>query len=112
MVIVDNDTIADDYSTLFNPNKKIPPFISNLTGIRNEDVQNAPTFKEKAKKMIELCGNHYLIAHNVPFDLSFLNTELSNHGLNKITNPDLDKVELARILYTHEHCNILLNIAE
>ncbi|WP_029267909.1 ATP-dependent DNA helicase DinG [Virgibacillus alimentarius] len=112
MVIVDNDTIVDDYSTLFNPNKKIPPFISNLTGIRNEDVQNAPTFKEKAKKMIELCGNHYLIAHNVPFDLSFLNTELSNHGLNKLTNPVLDTVELARILYPQAPSYKLGQLAE
>src|SRR5699024_12355722 len=41
----------------------------------------------------------FLIAHNVPFDYGFLNAELANNGLQQLTNPVLDTVELARILY-------------
>lgn len=112
MVIIDNNTIIDDYSTLFNPNKPIPPFISNLTGIQDEDVANAPTFKEEAKTIVDLFDNSYLIAHNVPFDSGFLNAELTNNGLNKLTNPVLDTVELARILYPQAPSYKLGQLAE
>src|SRR5699024_8595368 len=112
MVTIDNETIIDDYSSLFNPNKPIPPFISNLTGIRDEDVSNAPTFKAEAKTIVDMFDNSYLIAHNVPFDLGFLNTELANNGLNKLTNPVLDTVELARILYPQAPSYKLAQLAE
>ncbi|HLR40899.1 MAG TPA: ATP-dependent DNA helicase DinG [Virgibacillus sp.] len=99
LVVVENDTITDEYSTLLNPNKPIPPFISNLTGICDQDVKDAPVFKEKAQEIVAMFDDSFLIAHNVPFDYGFLNAELANNGLQQLTNPVLDTVELARILY-------------
>jgi len=99
LVVVENDTIIDEYSTLLNPNKPIPPFISNLTGICDQDVKDAPVFKEKAQEIVAMFDDSFLIAHNVPFDYGFLNAELANNGLQQLTNPVLDTVELARILY-------------
>ncbi|MEC5422489.1 ATP-dependent DNA helicase DinG [Virgibacillus sp. C22-A2] len=99
MVVIENNKIIDNYSTLLNPNKKIPPFISNLTGIYNKDVMDAPTFQEKAGEIVDMFDNSYLIAHNVPFDLGFINAELANNGFDILTNSVLDTVELARILY-------------
>ncbi|WP_449353912.1 ATP-dependent DNA helicase DinG [Virgibacillus natechei] len=99
IVVIEDDKITDHYSTLLHPNKAIPPFISNLTGIFDEDISEAPTFKEKAEEITTIFRGGYLIAHNVPFDLGFLNKELENNGIEQITNPVLDTVELARILY-------------
>jgi len=99
IVVIENDEIIDTRSTLFNPNKSIPPFIQSLTGISNQDVKHAPTFYEKADEIIHIFRDSYFIAHNVPFDLGFLNTELVNCGKQKLTNPVIDTVELSRILY-------------
>lgn len=99
IVVIEQDAIVDSYSTLLNPKQEIPSFITNLTGISDEDVIGAPTFNEVAKEIIELFKDSYLIAHNVPFDLGFLNLELENCGQPKLTNPVLDTVELARIFF-------------
>ncbi|MBP1969584.1 ATP-dependent DNA helicase DinG [Virgibacillus natechei] len=99
VVVIEDNKITDRYSTLLNPNKAIPPFISNLTGIFDEDIADAPTFEEKAEEITNIFNGGYLIAHNVPFDLGFLNQELANNEMIQLTNPVLDTVELARILY-------------
>src|SRR5690625_8028204 len=66
VVIKDND-IIQEYTTLLKPNKPIPAFISHLTGITDEDVVDAPTFPEIAQDIRAFFQNGYLVAHNVPF---------------------------------------------
>jgi ATP-dependent DNA helicase DinG len=117
MVVIENDEIIDEFSTMLNPGKLIPPFITKLTGIRDEDVENAPTFPEVADTIVNLLDSSYLIAHNVPFDLGFLNAELTTIGKPTLKNPVLDTVELTRIFYPQapgfklgilaEHLNIM-----
>lgn len=99
IVVIENNQITKDFSTFLNPNRSIPPFISNLTGITDADVREAPVFQDKAEEITHLFADGYLIAHNVPFDLGFLNEELAASGFPKLHNPVLDTVELARILY-------------
>lgn len=99
MVIIENDQITDTFTTLLNPHQDIPPFISQLTGVTNEDVADAPVFNDVAKKMSDLMKNSYLIAHNIEFDLGFLNAELKEIGLPTLNNAVLDTVELSRILF-------------
>lgn len=99
IIVIKDNEIIDDYSTLLNPNKPIPPFISNLTGIIDKDVVDAPNFHEKANEIVRLFDDGYLVAHNVDFDLGFLNEELANNNFDVLKNPVLDTVELARILY-------------
>lgn len=99
IVIVEDDEIIGEYATFLNPNKSIPAFISNLTGITDEDVKDAPRFLERADEIVALFENSYLIAHNVPFDLGFLNAELINNNKMPLKNAVIDTVELARILF-------------
>ncbi|WP_106497430.1 ATP-dependent DNA helicase DinG [Lentibacillus sp. Marseille-P4043] len=99
IVTIENNEITNEFSTLLNPGKPIPPFIANLTGIADQDVIDAPTFSEKADEIVAMFQDSYLIAHNVPFDLGFLNEELAFNNKKKLTNPVIDTVELARILY-------------
>ncbi|WP_042146487.1 ATP-dependent DNA helicase DinG [Paucisalibacillus sp. EB02] len=101
MVVIENNEIVDEFSTMLYPGKSIPPFITQLTGIKDEDVADAPTFSEMAEVIVEILEDSYLIAHNVPFDLGFLNAELSAIGKPSLKNPVLDTVELTRILYPH-----------
>src|SRR5690625_3600418 len=92
IVVIEDEHITNDFSTLLNPNKSIPPFISNLTGIIDEDVSTAPNFSEKAYEIIDLFKNGYFVAHNVDFDLGFLNEELALHGLPTLSLPVIDTV--------------------
>lgn len=112
MVTIEDNTIVDKRNTLLNPDKDIPPFITSLTNITNEDVKDAPAFSDKADKVIELFQDGYLIAHNVPFDLGFLNAELKNSGRMILKNPVIDTVELSRILFPKAPSYKLSQLAE
>src|SRR5699024_3951246 len=79
--------------------KEVPSFITSLTGITSEDIKDAPLFKDKAIEIASLFDHAYLIAHNVPFDLGFLNAELEIVGIEPLKNPVIDTVELTRILF-------------
>lgn len=72
--------IIESFSTLINPEIDIPYFITNLTGIDNEMVKNAPKFFEVAKKIIEITANSLFVAHNVNFDYRFIKQEFSRLG--------------------------------
>ncbi|MFS0672651.1 ATP-dependent DNA helicase DinG [Ornithinibacillus sp. 179-J 7C1 HS] len=99
IVVIEKNKIIDEFSTMLYPEKSIPPFITKLTGIKDEDVYGAPSFIEMADTITGLLENSYLIAHNVPFDMGFLNAELSSIGKPRLKNPVIDTVELTRILF-------------
>ncbi|MGM8211593.1 ATP-dependent DNA helicase DinG [Virgibacillus sp. W0430] len=98
IVAIEGNKIVDNYSVVLNPEKTIPLFISNLTGIKDEDVKHAPLFYEKADEIRAYIENSYVIAHNATFDVRFLNAELTRNGKKAINNPVIDTVELARIV--------------
>ncbi|MFB5661704.1 ATP-dependent DNA helicase DinG [Alteribacillus sp. HJP-4] len=97
--VVENGKLIQTYSTYVYPQKSIPAFISQLTGITDKDVAGAPVFSEVAPQILELMKDSYFVAHNVPFDFSFINEELKNAGFSALKNPVLDTVECARILF-------------
>ncbi|GGA61481.1 ATP-dependent DNA helicase DinG [Ornithinibacillus halotolerans] len=99
MVVIENDQIVDEFSTMLYPEKPIPPFITKLTGITDDDVKDAPSFSEMADTIVDILKDSYLIAHNVPFDMGFLNAELSAIGKERLYNPVIDTVELTRIFF-------------
>jgi ATP-dependent DNA helicase DinG len=98
-VVIENGKITEQYSSLINPEQSIPPFIEELTGLSDEMVENAPLFSEVAPKVLTLLEGAYFVAHNVLFDLSFLQEELIEAGYNGFYGPVLDTVEMARILF-------------
>ena len=53
----DGDKVVGEWSTLINPEKPIPYFITGLTGITNEMVADAPRFYEIAKELVERTEN-------------------------------------------------------
>ena len=93
----DGKRIVDEYSTLVNPERNIPYFITALTGISNEMVEDAPRFFEVAKKIVEITEGNIFVAHNARFDYSFIRQEFSMLGYN-FKRPLLDTVSLSRKL--------------
>ncbi len=85
--------VEDEWSSLINPRRPIPSFITQLTGINNNMVRNAPHLQEVMAEFIAFCGEMPVLGHNVSFDLSFLNRA----GALK-QNIGIDSYELAAVL--------------
>ncbi|PQJ71799.1 exonuclease domain-containing protein [Polaribacter butkevichii] len=80
--VFDGKVIVDEFTTLVNPEQNIPAFITNLTGITNAMVRNAPKFYEIAKKVAEITKDTIFVAHNVNFDYNIIQEEFKNLGFN------------------------------
>jgi DNA polymerase-3 subunit epsilon len=89
--------IVDEFVTLVNPELPIPRFVVALTGITNDMVKAAPLFAEVAPKWLEFISDAVLVAHNAPFDTSFLNHEISRvYPGHRMVNSHLCTVKLSR----------------
>jgi len=92
--------IVDKFLTLINPEIPIPRFVITLTGITNEMVKAAPVFADVAPKWLDFVGDAVLIAHNAPFDTSFLNHEVSRvYPGHRMINAHLCTVKLSRRVF-------------
>lgn len=107
----DGEKITEEFVTLVNPERNIPYFITNLTGITNEMVENAPRFFEVAKTIIELTEGRTLVAHNAKFDYSFIRQEFKSLGYN-FRRSLLDTVTLGRKLIPGHRSYSLGNICK
>ncbi len=80
--VFDGEKVLDEYTTLINPEQNIPQFITNLTGITNAMVRNAPKFYEVARKIEEITKNTIFVAHNVNFDYNIIQAEFKSLGFD------------------------------
>ncbi len=92
-----NGRIVDKFWSLVNPEIPIPRFVVTLTGISNEMVRRAPVFADVAPRWLDFVSDSVLVAHNAPFDTSFLNHEISRvYPGHRMVNPHLCTVRLSR----------------
>lgn len=89
--------VVDKFTTLINPECHITQYFSNLTGITNEMVADAPKFHEVAKKILEMTEGCIFVAHNVGFDYGFIKEEFNSLGY-KYRRETLCTVRLSRKL--------------
>jgi DNA polymerase-3 subunit epsilon len=80
VLIHDGARIVHEFSSLVNPECKIPYYITAMTGITNEMVAGAPKFFEIARELVELTQNMIFVAHNVAFDYGFVRNEFRRLG--------------------------------
>ncbi len=85
--------VLEEYTTLVAPNRPIPPAITRLTGITDEMVANAPSLYTLRNQLRRLIGDHFVVGHNVGFDLGFLQAESL-----AVNNRHVDTLTLASIL--------------
>ncbi len=97
-VKIKDGKIIDSFSTLINPGIEIPAKITDLTGISNDMVKDAPLERDILPSFIDFIGDSVLVAHNASFDMAFLNN--AARALNiKVPNTVLDTLELSRKLF-------------
>jgi len=96
-VKIKNGNIIDSFSSYINPQRDIPANITELTGISNEDVKDAPTEEKVIRDFMAFAGDAVLVAHNANFDMGFLRSCLGR--MNKESeNTVLDTLQLTRML--------------
>ncbi|PKP01785.1 MAG: exonuclease, partial [Bacteroidetes bacterium HGW-Bacteroidetes-6] len=78
--LVEDNVIIDEFQSLINPERPIPPFITSMTGISEEMVANAPKFFEITKRIVEITNEAVFVAHNVSFDYNYIATEFARLG--------------------------------
>lgn len=89
-----------EFATLVNPGRAIPPHVAMLTGITDALVTTAPRIEDVLPSFIEFAAGAVLVAHNAPFDIGFLAAACSAHNVPWPRLPTLDTAALARQLLT------------
>ena len=97
--------VLGTFKTFVNPGTALPPFITELTGITDEMLHDAPTIESVLPLLLELRGSEkstVFVAHNAPFDLSFLKASAALHGYIWPNFRVIDTVKAARFVLTKD----------
>jgi ATP-dependent DNA helicase DinG len=95
------------YSQLINPGEPIPPIITSITGIRDQDVLGKPSFDAVRDEFGAFVGSAPIIGHNIAFDIGFLKSQ----GL-PLANPLFDTWRLATLLLPRARSHSLESLAQ
>lgn len=98
-VKVENGVITDTFSTFANPEMPIPQKITQLTGITDDMVKDAPSQSEAVGAFLEFAGDNVLVAHNAPFDTSFIAKACEDMG-KEYNYTSIDTVAISRAILT------------
>lgn len=85
--------VEGEWSTLVNPGRRIPPFITQLTGITDQMVLESPPIRAVLADLVNFTGDAIILGHNIGFDLSFLRKQGILHQ-----NDSIDTYDMASVL--------------
>jgi len=97
-VKIKNGKIEDTFGTYVNPGIPIPEKITQLTGINDSHVADAPRIEQILPEFIKFIGESVIAAHNASFDMGFLKKSAGDAGI-EIDNTVLDTLQLGRVLF-------------
>ncbi len=95
-VVVRDGEIVEVFETLVNPQRPIPPFVTQLTNITWDMVRHAPTFDRIASDVLSVLEGNVFAAHNATFDWRFVSSELSRSTGRQLRGRRLCTVKMAR----------------
>lgn len=104
--------IEEKFTSLINPNRRLTPLIIDLTGITDDMLKKAPQEKKVARELTQFIGDDPIVAHNLSFDLAFLNEMVQRNELKAVQNELLDTLFLARIFMFNEPSFSLGSLSE
>ncbi len=97
--------VLGTFKTFVNPGTSLPPFITELTGISDAMLIDAPRIESVLPLLFEFLGSDkstVFVAHNAPFDLSFLKASSALHGYTWPNFRVIDTVRAARFVLTKD----------
>lgn len=96
--IMDNEA-KESFSSFINPSIHIDSFITDLTGITNEQLSDAPDPKDVLSQFKAFVGNDIVVGHNVNFDINFLYDNFEKYLSMPFSNNYIDTLRLSRKYY-------------
>lgn len=94
-----DDQAVEFFSTLVKPEDEISEFITELTGITNEMVKDAPSLEDALPEFMAFIGHETLVGHNVSFDVNFIYDVCDSLGYSPLSNNFIDTMRLSRRLF-------------
>ncbi len=112
-VKVRNGQVDSEFSTLVNPEMPIPFFASEVNGITDDMVADAPVFEVALKDFLEFAGDDILVGHNIhTFDMKFIYRDVERYFGKTISNDYIDTLQIARAYLPQLSCHKLTALAE
>ncbi|WKZ48086.1 MAG: helicase C-terminal domain-containing protein [Anaerolineales bacterium] len=86
--------VEDEWTSVINPGRHIPEFITGLTGISDAETRNAPKLRDIIHELEAFVGDAPVVGHNIRFDLGFIQKQAGILHYNEV----IDTYELAAVL--------------
>ena len=96
LIQVRGGEIVDRFESLVWTDRPIPPWVARLTGIKNDDLEGAPTFSDLAESLVGFLDGNVFVAHDIRFDLPFLRWEFARRGIGRPAVTGLCTLQLSR----------------
>ena len=106
------DKVIDTYETLVNPEKPIPETASKISGIVDKMVWDKPVIRDILPDFLDYFDDSVLIAHNISFDIGFLNKAAKKMGMHPVDNVMIDTCSFARKVLKGHFSYSLQNLAK
>ena len=90
---INSGKVVEEYNTLINPDEIIDPYITELTGITNDMVKDAPRIEDVVDNISDFLSDNLIVGHNTSFDLKFLKRYMT------ITNEYTDTLQFSRKVF-------------
>ena len=105
--LINHTPTGVNYQTYINPERDVDPGAQEVHGLTNEFLKQHPTFGDISAEFIDFLSNSTLVIHNAPFDLAFINMELSRLGVAPISSERvIDTLVLARKKFPGAQVNL------
>ncbi len=112
-VKVKGGKVVDEFSTLVNPGMHIPSRASDVNGIYDDMVEDAPDFETALSDFLEFAGDAVLVGHNINcFDMKFICRDAENFWGQTIGNDYIDTLEIARAYLPELYSHALVDLAD
>jgi len=112
-VKVRNGQVESEFSTLVNPEMPIPFWASDVNGITDDMVADAPIFEVALKDFLDFIGDDVLVGHNIhTFDMKFIYRDVERYFDKTISNDYIDTLQIARAYLPQLSCHKLTALAE
>lgn len=97
-VAVENGVLTEEFSTLVDPERLIPPFVQRIHGISDAMVFGKPVFAQVLPSFLRFCGDSVLVSHNASFDRGFLDHQMQEVMQIPMPHAHVDTLRVSRIL--------------
>ena len=105
--------VVDEYTTLVNPGRTIPPGASAVNGITDDMVSDAPTFEVALRDFNDFVGDMILVGHNIHmFDMKFICRDAMRYFGRTIGNDYIDTLPLAKAYLPEMRHHTLSDLAD